>query len=43
MALVDRDEVVGLLEAGEVEIGLLVELCDEAVGVLAERVELHVG
>ena len=40
VALVDRHEVVGLLEAREVEVGLLVELGDEAVGVLAEGVEL---
>ena len=43
VALVDRDEVVGLLLSGEVEIRLLVELGDEPVGVLAERVELDVG
>src|SRR4029077_16247599 len=40
VALVDRDEVVGVLVPGEMEVRLLVELGDEAVGVLAERVEL---
>ena len=40
VALVDRDEVVRLLLPGEVEVRLLVELRDEPVGVLAERVEL---
>ena len=38
--LVDRRDVVRLLEAREVEVGLLVELRDEAVGVRAERVDL---
>ena len=38
--LVDRREVVALLVAGEVEVGLLVELRHEAVGVRAERVDL---
>ena len=38
--LVDRRDVVRLLEAREVEVGLLVELGDEAVGVRAERVDL---
>ena len=38
--LVDRRELVGLLETREVEVGLLVELREEAVGVRAERVDL---
>ena len=38
--LVDGRDVVRLLEAREVEVGLLVELRDEAVGVRAERVDL---
>ena len=38
--LVDRHQVVGVLQAGEVEIGLLVELRDEAVGFGPEGVEL---
>ena len=41
--LVDRDEVVGLLVSGEMEVRLLVELGDEAVGLLAEGVQLVVG
>ena len=40
VALVDRHQVVGLLQAGEVEVGLLVELRDEAVGLRPEGVEL---
>ena len=38
--LVDRREVERLLVAGEVEVRLLVELGEEAVGVRAERVDL---
>src|SRR5579864_3197991 len=43
VALVDRDEVVGLLVAREVEIRLLVQLRDEAVSVVAEGVELSLA
>ena len=38
--LVDRHEVVAVLDPGEVEVRLLVELGDEAVGLGAEPVEL---
>jgi hypothetical protein len=38
--LVDRREIVRLLEAREVEVRLLVHLREEAVGVCAERVDL---
>ena len=41
--LVDLLELERLLVAGEVEVVLLVELGDEAVGVVAERVELGGG
>ena len=40
VALVDLLELERLLVAGEVEVVLLVELGDEAVGLVAERVEL---
>ena len=40
VALVDRRDVVRLLVAGEVEVGLLVDLGEEALGVSAERVDL---
>ena len=43
VALVDRLEVERLLVAGVVEIELLVQLGDEAVGVVAEGVELTAG
>jgi hypothetical protein len=38
--LVDRREVIRLLEAREVEVGLLVELGDEAIGLRADGVDL---
>ena len=38
--LVDRGQLVAVLEAGEVEVRLLVQLGDEAIGVLAQVVEL---
>ena len=38
--LVDRRDVEGLLEPGEVEVGLLVELGEEPIRVLAEFVDL---
>ena len=40
VALVDRLELELVLQAGEVEVVLLVELGDEAVGVLAITVEI---
>jgi hypothetical protein len=40
VALVDRLELESLLQTGEVEVVLLVELGDEPVGVLAVRIEL---
>ena len=40
VALVDRLDVERLLVAGVVEVVLLVELGDEAVGVVAEGIEL---
>ena len=43
MALVDLLELERLLVPGEVEVVLLVELGDEAVGVVAEGVELTAG
>ena len=43
VALVDRDEVEPLLEPGVVVVVLLVELGDEAVGGLADAVELALG
>ena len=42
VTLVDRLEVEGVLVAGVVEVELLVELGDEAVGLLAVGVELAV-
>ena len=38
--LVDRPYFICLFQARKVEVGLLVELRDEAVGVRAERVDL---
>ena len=43
VALVDLLDVERLLQAREVEVVLLVELGDEAVAAIAERVELAVG
>ena len=43
VALVDRAEVEGLFQARVMEVELFVELCDEAVGLFAIRVELSVG
>ena len=40
VTLVDRSQLVGVLVPCEVEVGLLVELRDEAVGLRAERVDL---
>jgi hypothetical protein len=42
MALVDRLDVERLLQAGEVEVVLLVELAPELVALVAEGVQLAV-